>query len=163
MLAAFDDGLRDIEGFLTGDRGSVTVACLPSMAATFCRPRNAKYRSLNSPAAAKRVHAGIPLSQSGMRRPHLACKSIEPTVIGLKRHTPHSRNLSFKSTDQRSAPPRGPAYATLQPDGFGCSLLGRDRQFCSSSSVGGLAPFLRTVIAAAMEAVRPSCSRTAGA
>jgi LysR family carnitine catabolism transcriptional activator len=44
MLAAFDDGLRDIEGFLTGDRGSVTVACLPSIAATFLPPHVVAFR-----------------------------------------------------------------------------------------------------------------------
>lgn len=44
MLAAFDDGLHDIEGFLTGDRGSVTVACQPSIAATFLPPYVVAFR-----------------------------------------------------------------------------------------------------------------------
>ncbi|MHA7171996.1 LysR family transcriptional regulator [Arthrobacter monumenti] len=44
ILAAFDDGFRDIEGFLTGDRGSVTVACLPSVAATFLPPHVLTFR-----------------------------------------------------------------------------------------------------------------------
>lgn len=34
-LNAYDDGLRTIEDFLTGEQGTVSVACLPSVAATF--------------------------------------------------------------------------------------------------------------------------------
>ncbi|AHK29013.1 putative HTH-type transcriptional regulator ybhD [Rhodococcus opacus PD630] len=44
MLHDFDDGLTQIERFVTGDRGIVTVACLPSLAATFLPPYVVSFR-----------------------------------------------------------------------------------------------------------------------
>ncbi len=44
MLHDFDDGLTQIERFVTGDRGIVTVACLPSLAATFLPPYVVDFR-----------------------------------------------------------------------------------------------------------------------
>jgi len=38
ILREFDGGLLEIERFVTGDRGTVTVACLPSIAATLLPP-----------------------------------------------------------------------------------------------------------------------------
>lgn len=47
ILLGFDAGMRDIESFLTGDRGSVSIACLPSLAATFLPPHVLAFRQAN--------------------------------------------------------------------------------------------------------------------
>ncbi|WP_440101643.1 LysR family transcriptional regulator [Glutamicibacter mishrai] len=44
ILAAFDDGLKDMEAFLTGERGTVAMACLPSIAASFLPPYLASFQ-----------------------------------------------------------------------------------------------------------------------
>jgi len=47
ILLGFDAGMRDMEGFLTGDSGSVSIACLPSIAATFLPPYVLAFRQAN--------------------------------------------------------------------------------------------------------------------
>ncbi|OZF45515.1 LysR family transcriptional regulator [Rhodococcus sp. 14-1411-2a] len=45
VLLEFDDGLEQIGRFVSGDRGTVTIACLPSIAATFLPPYIVDFRS----------------------------------------------------------------------------------------------------------------------
>ncbi|WP_255032346.1 MULTISPECIES: LysR family transcriptional regulator [unclassified Rhodococcus (in: high G+C Gram-positive bacteria)] len=44
VLLEFDDGLEQIGRFVSGDRGTVTIACLPSIAATFLPPYIVEFR-----------------------------------------------------------------------------------------------------------------------
>ncbi|MDQ1200438.1 MULTISPECIES: LysR family transcriptional regulator [unclassified Rhodococcus (in: high G+C Gram-positive bacteria)] len=44
MVQDFDEGLAQIGRFVTGDRGTVSVACLPSLAATFLPPYVVQFR-----------------------------------------------------------------------------------------------------------------------
>ncbi|GAB2916511.1 LysR family transcriptional regulator [Rhodococcus aerolatus] len=45
VLASYDDGLRQLERYATGERGSVVVACLPSVAATFLPAHVVRFRA----------------------------------------------------------------------------------------------------------------------
>lgn len=45
VLLEFDDGLEQIGRFVSGDRGTVTIACLPSIAATFLPPYIVNFRN----------------------------------------------------------------------------------------------------------------------
>jgi DNA-binding transcriptional LysR family regulator len=44
MVADFDEGLAQISRFATGDRGTVSLACLPSLAASFLPPYVVAFR-----------------------------------------------------------------------------------------------------------------------
>ncbi|WP_032393195.1 LysR family transcriptional regulator [Rhodococcoides fascians] len=44
VLLEFDDGLEQIGRFVSGDRGTVTIACLPSIAAIFLPPYIVEFR-----------------------------------------------------------------------------------------------------------------------
>lgn len=44
VIADFDEGLDEIARFVTGDRGTVSVACLPSIAATFLPAHVVRFR-----------------------------------------------------------------------------------------------------------------------
>ena len=45
VLLEFDDGLAEIGRFVSGERGTVAVACLPSIAATFLPPFIVRFRA----------------------------------------------------------------------------------------------------------------------
>ncbi|AOS64624.1 transcriptional regulator [Actinoalloteichus hymeniacidonis] len=86
ILTGFDDGLREIEGFITGDRGSVTVACLPSLAATFLPPYVRAFRE-SHPQVRLRIRDGLReevLTSVRAGAVELALVSLSGPIEGLR-------------------------------------------------------------------------------
>ncbi|AMY54677.1 HTH-type transcriptional regulator GltC [Rhodococcoides fascians D188] len=58
ILLEFDDGLEQIARFVSGERGTVTIACLPSIAAIFLPPYIVEFRR-NHPDVSVHVKDGL--------------------------------------------------------------------------------------------------------
>ncbi|SNS57046.1 LysR family transcriptional regulator [Rhodococcoides kyotonense] len=100
MVSDFDEGLAQISRFVTGDRGTVSMACLPSLAATFLPPYVVRFR---------RAHPDVQLDiRDGLRR-----ESLDLLFDGTV-------DIALVSTP--SVIP-GVLQQTLTTDSFYCALL----------------------------------------
>ncbi|WP_072802740.1 LysR family transcriptional regulator [Rhodococcoides yunnanense] len=99
MVSDFDEGLAQIARFVTGDRGSVSVACLPSLAATFLPPYVVRFR---------REHPDVQLEiRDGLRQ-----ESLDDLLSGAV-------DLALVSTPGVIP---GVQQQTLTTDSFYCAL-----------------------------------------
>lgn len=86
ILSAFDDGRADIARFLTGDRGSVTIACLPSVAATLLPPYVVSFRKSHPDVylSVKDGLLGSSLDAVRLGKADLAIVAVQGVLSGLK-------------------------------------------------------------------------------